>query len=201
MTNSPLVITPIQLVHALVDRVRDILSNIRMEESDGEHVMRAPNVWAQSLPEKQFDDQPDPADYPFAVVMLGGGGGIVDGKMTCNVGIWVCGYDDGLPIDGTPDGVHDRQGWMLPAMLTWRIITSLAVDPSIGAYALDLGNLSWDLPTENQPAPQWHGVINTQWSISMRTGKDYDIDNVLSYGYLPCPKPLSEDIRTFMEGE
>ena len=190
--------TPIQLVRALADRIRDITKDLRMEESDGEHILRAPHVWPQNLPEKLYDDEkPDPADFPFALVMLGGGSGIVDDKMPCDVAILVAGYDDGQLNRDDHHGMRDRQGWMIPAMLAWRILTDLAADPVIGPYSLDKKRLSWELPVQEQPEPQWFGIINMSWHIPLPT-KDYQLDNMPSKQTPVCQ--WSEDIATFIEG-
>lgn len=192
--------TPIQLVQALADRISAITKDLRMEESDGEHVLRAPHVWTQNLPEKLYDDdKPDPADYPLALVMLGGGSGIVDDKMPCDIAILVAGYDDGQPVRGDPHGVRDRQGWMIPAMLVWRILTSLAADRMIGPFEMDKDRLSWELPGQDeQPSPQWFGIIRTVWRVPL-PAKDHRLDDT---PVVPTPpSPWDEDLEAFMEGK
>jgi len=188
--------TPIQLVYKIAERIEDIVKNYLMEESntdsDGKRAMRAPKVWTQNLPEKLYENVPDPADYPFVLVMLGGGNGVTDNKMPCSVAILVGGYDDGQVIEG---GVRDRQGWLLPAEMAWRIITSLAVDPVIGAFALDLEEISWELPGQEQPAPQWFGIINTTWTIPVPR-QTFDLQNMDSYVGQHCDAALIEDINT-----
>ena len=193
-------VTPIGLIHALAGRIRGIVSEIRMEESDGDHILRAPNVWEQTLPEKLYDEVPDPADYPFVRVVLGGGVGITGGHMPCVVAIQVCGYDDGQPLPEDPSTM-DHQGWLQPAALAWRIITSLAVNPTIGPFALDTENLSWDLPDfQDQPAPLWNGIITSTWSVPIPE-RDFNLGNIPTYFPPPCEAALKEDIRTFIEGD
>ena len=171
-----MVLTPIGLVHAIAERIRVMVSEIRMEESDGDHILRAPNVWEQNLPEKLYEDAQDPADYPFVLVALGGGTGISEGRMSCQLGVLVGGYDDGQPINDQQ--VMDRQGWVIPAALAWRIITAFAIDPTEGPFRLDLESLRWELPEQEQPAPQWFGIITMTWTVP-----------VPEQGFQPCEYP------------
>ena len=173
--------TPIQLIMKLCERIKNTVKDYLMEESDGDHDLRAPNVWAQELPEKLYEDEPDPADYPFVLVVLGGGDGYANDELPCNVAILVAGYDGGQIIEG---GVRDRQGWLLPAEMCWRIITALARDPIIGAFKLDIESLSWELPEQEQPAPQWFGIINTRWSTPLPK-PNYNLSNMTNNTMLP----------------
>ena len=169
--------TPIQLVFQICDRIRDITKDYRMEESGGDHKLRAPNVWPQNLPEKLYDEEPDPADYPFVLVILGGGNGVIENEMPCSIAVVVGGYDDGQIIEG---GVHDRQGWLVPAEMAWRIITTFAKQPLMGPYKLNTELLSWELPSQEQPAPLWYGIINMQWSVPL-PGPNYGLRYMESY--------------------
>lgn len=189
--------TPITLIHDLAARIRRVTADMRLEESDGDHVMRAPNVWTQHAPSKLYEDMQDPADYPLVIVMLAGGNGVQDGKSPCHVAILVGGYDEGQPLPGGERDMQeqpvalDRQGWTLPAAIIWRILTDLTSNPNLGPFALDLASLSWELPIQDQPEPQWFGSLNMTWSLPVPT-RDYHLDRMDSYQDMPD--------TTFMEG-
>lgn len=154
--------TPINLLLLLAERITEITKNYAMQESDGDHAMRAPRVWTQHLPEKLYADDVDTADFPFVLVATGGG--TVDEELDgeCSVAVLVAGYDDGILIDGK---VRDRQGWLLPADMMWRIITDFTQDPIVGnVFKLQLP-ITWELPSQEKPSPHWFGVINMTWSV------------------------------------
>lgn len=189
--------TPIGLARELADRIRTITAGLRMEESDGDHLLRAPNVWLQHPPLKLYADVVDPADYPFILVAVGGGSGIVENKMACEIAVLVGGYDNGQPLPNDPNGIRDRQGWTIPAMLIWRIITDLTQNPVIGPFVLDLNQLTWELPWEKQPEPQWFGTISMFWSVPIPR-QDFNLGNMVLRNAPPCDHALPEEIRTFM---
>ena len=187
--------TPIRLVYELREILRDILKDYRMEESDltdGQRELRAPNVWIQYLPEKLYEGEVDPADYPFAQILFGGGSGITDNKMPLDITILVGGYDDGQIIDG---GVRDNQGWLIPTEMCWRIITRLVRDPLQGPYKLNTEQISWEIPIHEQPKPQWFGMVHTSWETHIPPAH-YDLRNMDSHADLPCAQALIEEINT-----
>lgn len=186
--------TPITLAYKLQDILREILKNYLMEESDltdGERVMRAPNVWLQHLPEKLYEGVPDPADFPFALIIIGGGVGIADNKMPLDIAIFVGGYDDGQIIDG---GVRDRQGWLIPVELCWRTLTELVRNPLHDSFKLNTEQISWEIPLE-QPAPQWFGTIHTSWEAHVPP-THYDLRNMDFHTDPSCERALTEKINT-----
>ncbi len=193
--------TPIGLVYELAARIRAITRDLRMEEPDGGggYFLRAPNVWEQNLPEKLYEGENDPADYPFVLVMLGGGAGVTDGKAPSYIGILVGGYDDGEPIGDDPNGVRDRQGWLIPAAMVWRICNALMADPVIGPFMLDVEGMTWELPGQEQPAPQWFGTINTTWTLPVPE-QHFGLENMTTRITPPCKAAMSDDINTFVEG-
>ena len=183
--------TPIQLVIDLSKCIENVVKDYRMEESDNREVMRAPKIWLQSLPEKLYDGEPDPADYPLVLILLDGGP-VVEDELTFGISITVAGYDDGQVIEG---GVRDRQGWTIPASMAWRIIAYLSKNRTIGAAKMDITSLSWDLPADEQPVPQWYGTVYTTWSIPLPQ-PNYDLGNMNLYTNPPCDAALVENIHT-----
>ena len=157
--------TQINLMKALVQRMGQIVNGYRFQESDGTHATRQPKVWAQHLPEKLYDNQADPADYPFVQVVIVGTTLENMGERSCQVAILVAGYDDGLPVDpGDADSARDQQGWLIPAEMMDRIVLDLQVNPRVGGkYDLQYP-LTTELPPE-QPAPLWYGLVNASFTL------------------------------------
>jgi len=182
--------TPITLMQELGERISGIVSNYRMQESDGSHELRAPRIWLQHLPEKLYDDSVDPADFPFVLLILDQG--IVDERRegSCAIGIVVAGYDAGI-LEGK---VYDRQGWLLPAEMLWRIITGLSTGPRIGGrYDLQYP-IEWELPAQDVPSPHWFGVIRTTWTLPVPV---QEFNHDMNYApQIPPRGGFSETIQT-----
>jgi len=153
--------TPINLMNALKERTEQITKNYKFQQSNGGHALREIKVHLQHLPEKMYDNEIDPADYPFVLIMMGGGTVNEAREGNCSITFMIGGYDDGITIDG---GVRDRQGWLIPAEIIWRIISDLELNSIIdGRYALQRP-ITWELP-EEQPAPMWFGLISAVFSV------------------------------------
>jgi hypothetical protein len=186
--------TPINFMFAFKERIETIVSTYKMRESDSDKT-RAPKVWLQNIPEKLWDEKPDPADYPFVQIVLGGGTLPENDINTIDVVVYAEGYDDGQPVaDDNPYGVKDRQGWMIPTDLLWRIASDLKQNPRVGGmYDLQYP-ITWDLPP-NQPAPFWGGAISLAFSIPMPT-QDFGMQDWMTNPTLPFPDPSTEEVRT-----
>lgn len=156
--------TPIQLMQRLADRIRAVVKDYALQDSEGDHLLRTPSVWLQELPEKLYEDTVDAADYPFVLLMMGGGS-LTEQDAACEVAIMVAGHEDAA----------DRQGWLIPAEMTWRILTDLASNPAIGPFKLRFP-VSWELPRE-QPDPQWFGLIRLSWELPVPV-QDSDLENM-----------------------
>lgn len=186
--------TPIDLMDALKRRVEAVTAGYRFRESDGGG-LRAPRVWTQHLPEKLFDGEVDPADYPFIQIVIGGGSVSENGDGSCQVAILVGGYDDGQPVDpDDPDSPRDRQGWLIPAEIMWRVIADLEVMPLVGGQFQLEHPLTWELPQE-QPAPMWYGLINAAFSMPVPQ-RGYGMDQWTQQPTVPRDGPYTEEIRT-----
>ena len=187
--------TPINLMAALVHRVRNATKDYKFRASDGEG-FRAPKVWAQHLPEKLYDDTVDPADYPFVQIVLGGGlvVGLEDGDSTVNAAIMVGGYDDGQPADPEEPSVRDQQGWLIPAEIMWRIISDLETHPIVGGKYQLQHPLTWELPAE-QPAPLWYGLISASFSVPVPR-QAFGFEYWTQDPTVPPDGPHTEEVKT-----
>jgi hypothetical protein len=189
--------TPINLMTELKKRIETIVADYEFQESDGGRMLRAPKVWAQHLPEKLYDDEVDRADYPFVQIVMGGGTVTEDPAENnlCNVAIMVGGYDDGIPVDkDDPTSPHDRQGWLIPAEIMWRIISDLNLNPIVGNRYKAIFPINWELPPE-QPAPLWYGLINLSFTMPMPAQK-FGMENWVTHPTLPNNHPYIEEIHT-----
>jgi hypothetical protein len=168
--------TPINLMFALKQRVEEAIADYKFLESDpndnGERKHRIPKIYLQHLPEKLEHGAVDPADYPFVQIVLGGGM-ITDGvaaqrtgeDSNCQIAIMAGGYDDGIPVDADdPNSTHDRQGWLIPTEILYRIAINLTQKPIIGGKYKMILPIDWELPNE-QPAPLWYGLMNLSFTL------------------------------------
>ena len=181
-----MIITPIDLIIALSKRLEAVVKDYRFPESDGKHKWRVPRVWTQYLPEKKFDNEVDLADPPFVLVALGGGVVSEGGHGTCPIGILIAGYDGGIIVEEEGLESRSRQGWMIPAEMTWRIINALAKQPTMGPFKLQYP-ITWELPEQESPSEHWFGLINTTWEVPV-TEPNYNLRNMKF-------EPLTRDER------
>ena len=154
--------TTINLLTALEERISEITKNYKFRVPKGDEY-RAPKVWKQHLPENLYEDEPNPGDYPLALIVASETQIDESGDRTAQVTILVGGYDNGQAIEG---GVRDRQGWMLPAEMMDRILFDFVQNPRVG----DMFDIKFPVSTElpdDQPAPLWYGAIYTTWSMPM----------------------------------
>ena len=185
--------TPVNLMHALQHRVQAIVGGYQMRESDS-GTIRAPKVWAQHLPEKLWDETPDPADYPFVQIIMDGGTLPQNDTNTVDIVLLVGGYDDGQPVEaGNPESVKDRQGWMIPAEIIWRIVSDIKKDPTIGKMYRLQYPIEWDLPAE-QPAPIWYGSVSMSFSIPLPE-QDFGMEHWKMNEKVPYPGAMTEQVQ------
>lgn len=149
--------TPINLVDAIAERIEGIVGLYQFAESDGDHNERAPRVFRQYLPEKKYEGDTDPADYPFVVVALGD----VEVAQTSEAG----GYPQAqiLISCGGYDASPDYQGWRIPTEIATRIMVELQQCPEIGPFQLE-PPMSLVYP-DTQPAPQWLAFLYSGWRL------------------------------------
>lgn len=149
--------TPINLIDGIAERIEGIVDLYRFAESDGEHAERAPRIFRQHLPEKKYENEIDPADYPFVIVALGE----LEVAQIAETG----GYPQAqvLITCGSYDASWDYQGWRIPTEIATRIMVDLQTHPEIGPFALDLP-ISLVYP-DAQPYPQWLAFIHSSWRL------------------------------------
>jgi hypothetical protein len=148
-------------MNSLKGRIEEITANYKFQQSDSDHSLQPVKLHLQHLPEKMWDNHIDPADFPFILLIMGGGTIGEDLSGSCNIGIMVGAYDGGIAVE---NGIHDNQGWMIPTEIIWRIISDLTQNPTVDKRYVLQRPLTWELP-EEQPAPQWIGTIYATFSI------------------------------------
>lgn len=137
---------------ALKARVQAIASAYWGLATKTEGVTRAPIVVDGWLPPKDVDSD----RFPFLILRQKSGQDSAPGadeSSTAAIEIVVGTYSD------TDDG------WLDVLLLVDAIRLDLAAEPVIADTAFfHVGPLGWQIP-EQQPRPQWFGVITTNWNI------------------------------------
>lgn len=141
------------LQRALFVRMQAVAARFPLFETKEEGSRRAPTVRHGWLPPKA---DADAKDFPFILVRPRSGEDSEQGQdenARATMAIVIGSYSD------TDDGFMDVQ------LVIDAIRESLAAFPVLEGTAFEhVGPLRWEIPDE-QPRPQWFGVVTTIWNL------------------------------------
>ncbi len=145
--------TPVMLQDELVEEIKRLLSNSSFKTPAGE---RAPmNVFAQSIPVNETDDDEDPIPYVIVRLNSGDDPGTRDSnhtvKLVVIVGIW----DDALDNQGHRDVLNVVQ----------KIYHRFQTNPNLNNKAVHSGDFSWALQ-EDGYYPYSFGACSLSFHIA-----------------------------------
>jgi len=159
--NQSIALAPPDLIDLLVDRIREIVKDMRLEIpiDDGSGVRTVtPEVWPFDVPPISIDGAE--TRVPFVVVRLGG---TEDGKgnegediaVDIIAGIYADEYE-------TINEAKPLEGWRIPIAVIWRIRLALIQNGILGAFSMVEGSAKWT-PQATQPDPFWLAALQTVW--------------------------------------
>jgi len=144
--------TAMGLQVALRERMKLVAARLPMLETKGQE-LRAANVLDGWLPPKDADDRDR---YPFLIVRPAQGADSAQGADEGAVATFEI-------IVGTYSDTDD--GWFDVMVMIDAIRLELAEAPVLERTSYQhVGPLAWAIP-EEQPRPQWHGVVTTNWTL------------------------------------
>lgn len=145
--------TPVMLQDELVEEIKRLLSNTSFKTPTGAFVPM--NVFAQSIPVNETDDDEDPVPYVIIRLNRGDDPGTRDSfntvKLVIIIGIW----DDGL----------ENQGHRVVLNVIQKIYQRFQTIPNLNNKAVYSGEFNWALQEEGY-YPYFFGACSLDFRIA-----------------------------------
>lgn len=145
--------TPLELQDELVEEMKRILNGYEYKTPGGERVPI--NVYAQDIPIRETDDDPDPVPYIIVRLNKGDDEGGRDSANTVRVIIIVGMWDDGVSAQGHRDVMNAIQ----------KVYERFSKNPNLNNKAQYSGDFHWAMQ-EDGYYPYYFGACTLQFYIA-----------------------------------